>query len=128
QEKVNHGNDMQLQQTQSQIENILQRVENSIFQLSHSQEIIEMTSKDHIDEHDFQMVNKLLQSIQRVQLYKFGIGDIQVINLSSGWVVNNKGYQLLQDSAENERVDDYLSLSSSVAWVTEKMLNPASQA
>jgi two-component system, response regulator YesN len=126
QQKVNLGNDMQLQQTKSQIENTLQKVENSIFQLSHSQEIIEVSSKETIDEHDFQIVNKLLQSIQRVQLYKFGIGDIQVINLSGGWVVNNKGYQLLQDFPDNDRVEAYLSLPSSVNWVTEKMLFPSS--
>lgn len=117
-DKVLQGNDQLLLQIQTQLENTLKVVDFSIFQFANSQEVGDVLQKP-IQARDFPLVDKLLDMLQRIQIYELGIRDIHLINIDHQWMISNKGYARLDESADADRISSFLAIDKPLAWTTE---------
>jgi two-component system response regulator YesN len=116
--KVLQGNDQLLHQTQIQLENTLKIVDFSIFQLVNAQPVSEVLQMP-IQARDFPLVDKVLETLQRIQIYELGIRDIQLINIDQNWIISNKGYAKLDEFTDTNRLDLFTSIDRPFKWMTE---------
>ncbi|MDF2959049.1 MAG: AraC family transcriptional regulator [Paenibacillus sp.] len=116
--KVLQGNDQLLLQTQTQLENTLKIIDFSIFQLASSQAVGDVLQMP-IEAKDFPLVDKLLETLQRIQIYELGIRDIQLINIDHQWVISNKGYVKLDEFADMKLLPSFTALDKPFKWITQ---------
>ncbi|NOU92324.1 helix-turn-helix domain-containing protein [Paenibacillus sp. LMG 31456] len=116
--KVLQGNDQLLLQTQTQLENTLKIIDFSIFQVASSQAVSDVLQIP-IQAKDFPLVDKLLETLQRIQIYELGIRDIQLINLDYQWVISNKGYVKLDEFSDASRLSSYTLLDKPFKWISQ---------
>lgn len=116
--KVLKGNEQLLQQTQIQIENTLKIIDFSIFQLGNSQAVTDLLPVP-IKANDFPLVDRLLEAMQRIQIYELGILDIRLINIDQQWVISDKGYTQLQESEDLQVFRSSSPLNRQFKWITQ---------
>lgn len=116
--KVLKGNEQLLQQTQIQIENTLKIIDISIFQLGNSQVVTDVLPVP-IKANDFPLVDRLLEAMQRVQIYELGILDIRLINIDQQWVISDKGYTKLDESEDLQLFRSFSPLDRQFKWITQ---------
>jgi two-component system response regulator YesN len=116
--KVLQGNDQLLHQTQIQLENTLKVIDFSIFQLVNAQPVSEILQMQ-IQARDFPLVDKVLETLQRIQIYELGIRDIQLINIEQNWSISNKGYTKLDEFTDVKRLELFNNIDRPFKWVTE---------
>ncbi|NHN32164.1 AraC family transcriptional regulator [Paenibacillus sp. S3N08] len=116
--KVLQGNDQLLHQTQIQLENTLKIIDFSIFQLVNAQPVSEVLQMP-IQARDFPLVDKVLETLQRIQIYELGIRDIQLINIDQNWSISNKGYARLDEFTDANRLALFTSIDRPFKWLTE---------
>jgi two-component system response regulator YesN len=118
--KVLQGNDQLLHQTQIQLENTLKIVDFSIFQLVNAQPVSEILQMQiQIQARDFPLMDKVLETLQRIQIYELGIRDIQLINIEQNWSISNKGYAKLEEFIDANRLAMFTGIDRPFKWVTE---------
>ncbi|MZQ80847.1 helix-turn-helix domain-containing protein [Paenibacillus sp. 5J-6] len=122
--KVLKGNEQLLQQTQIQIENTLKIIDFSIFQLGNSQVVTDILPIP-IKANDFPLVDRLLETMQRIQIYELGIRDIRLINIDQQWVISDKGYSKLEESEDLELFRSSSPLDRQFKWITQTVAGKA---
>jgi two-component system response regulator YesN len=116
--KVLQGNDQLLHQTQIQLENTLKIVDFSIFQLVNAQPVSDVLQMP-IQARDFPLVDKVLETLQRIQIYELGIRDIQLISIDQNWIISNKGYAKLDEFTDTGRLALFTGIDRPFKWMTE---------
>lgn len=116
--KVLQGNDQLLHQTQIQLENTLKIVDFSIFQLVNAQPVSDVLQMP-IQARDFPLVDKVLETLQRIQIYELGIRDIQLISIDQNWIISNKGYAKLDELTDSGRLALFTGIDRPFKWMTE---------
>ncbi|UQZ82382.1 HTH-type transcriptional regulator YesS [Paenibacillus konkukensis] len=116
--KVLKGNDQLLLQTQTQLENTLKIIDFSIFQLGNSQAVTDVLQTP-INAKNYPLVDKLLESMQRIQIYELGIRDIELINMDQQWIINNKGYAKLEEALDPDYPVLLAELDKPIKWMTQ---------
>lgn len=115
--KVLKGNDQLLLQTQSQLENTLKIIDFSIFQLSISQPVTDVL-RTPIEARNYSLVDNLLESMQRIQIYELGIRDMELIHMDQRWSINNKGYAKLEEPIKPVYSALFAQMDKPIRWVT----------
>ena len=115
--KVLKGNDQLLLQTQTQLENTLKIIDFSIFQLGNSQAVTDVLQTP-IDAKNYPLVDKLLESMQRIQIYELGIRDIELLHMEQKWIINNKGYARLEEPLDPSYPALFAELDKPIKWIT----------
>lgn len=118
QNKVHSGNEQLLQQTQLQIESMLRLIDFSVFQFANSPPVLEAANRKFTNK-DFQLVDTLFDSMQRIQVYELGVKEIQLINLEQQWVIGNHGYVSLAEFPGRSRLPFFQQSELPSRWVTD---------
>lgn len=71
-----------------------------------------------IKANDFPLVDRLLEAMQRVQIYELGILDIRLINIDQQWVISDKGYTKLEESEDLQLFRSSSPLDRQFKWIT----------
>ncbi|WP_239629332.1 helix-turn-helix domain-containing protein [Paenibacillus sp. H1-7] len=115
--KVLKGNDQLLLQTQTQLENTLKIIDFSIFQLSISQQVTDVL-RAPIEARNYSLVDNLLESMLRIQIYELGIRDMELIHMDQHWIINNKGYTKLEEPVKPVYSALFAQSDKPIKWVT----------
>ncbi|SFK97954.1 AraC-type DNA-binding protein [Paenibacillus sp. 1_12] len=116
--KVLQGNDQLLHQTQIQLENTLKIIDFSIFQLVNTQPVSDIFQM-RIQARDFPLVDKVMETLQRIQIYELGIRDIQLVSIDQNWSISNKGYAKLDEFTDAGRLALLTGIDRPFKWLTE---------
>lgn len=88
QEKVNDSNMQLLQQTQLNVEQVLQLFENLMTQYI-STSTVNQALQTPFSPNNFVLMNELSVGLNKMQPYELGIHDVYVVNQKHEWVLSN---------------------------------------
>ncbi len=106
-------------QIQTNVEQVIKSVDQSLTQLASSSKIIE-SLREPLTTGQFQLYNQLRDDLSHQQTFDTRLTDVALISLQNNWLVNNYGLQRLSEGQLNEISDRYLSLKTSSVWLLEK--------
>ncbi|MCR8634404.1 AraC family transcriptional regulator [Paenibacillus radicis (ex Xue et al. 2023)] len=117
QQKVNDSNMQLLQQTQKNVEQVLQLFENLMTQYV-STSLVREALQTSITERNFEMLNELTAGLNKMQPYELGAKNVYMANLKNGWIISNQGYSKLEDSDMLESVENYIQAEAASYWTS----------
>lgn len=117
QEKVNDSNMQLLQQTQLNVEQVLQLFENLMTQYISTSTVNEALQTP-ISPNKFVLMNELSAGLNKMQPYELGIQDVYVVNQEYDWVLSNQGYSTLNASPMKEDILEYAKSTEKSFWRT----------
>lgn len=121
-QKVNEGNAQVTLQTKLRIEQFLKTVDAASLQLV-SSPLVNNAMDRELSYKEFQLIQDLREQIQRIQSYELGIQDIQLINMSKRWVLENSGVYRFDDYAVNMDLI-YIKNTKNSFWTGSFSNNP----
>lgn len=117
QEKVNDSNMQLLQQTQLNVEQVLQLFENLMTQYISTSTVNEALQTP-FSPNNFVLMNELSVGLNKMQPYELGIHDVYVVNQQHGWVLSNQGYSTLDESTMKDSILEYAKSTEKSFWRT----------
>ncbi|MFH5182477.1 helix-turn-helix domain-containing protein [Paenibacillus sp. TAB 01] len=117
QEKVIESNMQLLQQTQLNVEQVLQLFENLMTQYI-STSTVNIALQTPFTPDNFVLMNELSAGLNKLQPYELGIHDVQVVNLDLEWVLSNQGFGTLNESPMKGAILDYAASKEKSFWKT----------
>ncbi|WP_171652764.1 helix-turn-helix domain-containing protein [Paenibacillus foliorum] len=117
QQKVNDSNMQLLQQTQKNVEQVLQLFENLMTQYV-STTLVREALQTSITERNFEMLNELTAGLNKMQPFELGAKNVYLANLKHGWIISNQGYSKLEDSSMSKAVQSYFQSSAASYWTS----------
>ncbi|MCC3355452.1 helix-turn-helix domain-containing protein [Bacillus sp. REN16] len=106
-------------QIQTNVEQVIKSVDQSLTQLASSSKIIE-SLREPLTTRQFQLYNQLRDDLSHQQTFDTRLTDVALISVQNNWLVNNYGLQRLSEPQLQELSDRYLSLKTSSVWLLEK--------
>lgn len=106
-------------QIQTNIEQVIKSVDQSLTQLASSSKIIE-SLREPLTTRQFQLYNQLRDDLSHQQTFDTRLTDVALISFQYDWLVNNYGLQRLSEPQLQEVSDRYLSLKTSSVWLLEE--------
>ncbi|WP_077617164.1 helix-turn-helix domain-containing protein [Bacillus sinesaloumensis] len=106
-------------QIQTNVEQVIKSVDQSLTQLSTSSKIIE-SLREPLTTRQFQLYNQLRDDLSHQQTFDTRLTDVALISLQNNWLVNNYGLQRLSDVQMTEISERYLTLKTSSVWLLEE--------
>ncbi|RFB18384.1 AraC family transcriptional regulator [Bacillus sp. HNG] len=106
-------------QIQTNVEQVIKSVDQSLTQLASSSKIIE-SLREPLTTRQFQLYNQLRDDLSHQQTFDTRLTDVALISLENDWLVNNYGLQRLSEPQLQEISDRYLSLRTSSVWLLEE--------
>jgi AraC-like DNA-binding protein len=125
QEKVNASNMQLLQQTQLNVEQVLQLFENLMTQYISTSTVNEALQTP-FSPNNFVLMNELSAGLNKLQPYELGIKDVYVVNLEHGWMLSNQGYSILDESPMKDIIMEYAKSVKNSFWQTIATVSPES--
>ncbi|MEH7386257.1 helix-turn-helix domain-containing protein [Bacillus sp. JJ1521] len=107
-------------QIQTNVEQVIKSVDQSLTQLASSSKIIE-SLREPLTTRQFQLYNQLRDDLSHQQTFDTRLTDVALISLQNNWLVNNYGLQRLSEPQLEEISDRYLSLRTSSIWRLEEI-------
>ncbi|MBD0381843.1 helix-turn-helix domain-containing protein [Paenibacillus sedimenti] len=117
QQKVNDSNMQLLQQTQLNVEQVLQLFENLMTQYISTSTVNEALQTP-FSAKNFVLMNELSAGLNKLQPYELGIKDVYVVNVEHAWVLSNQGYTAMNESPLKENVLEYAKAAEKSFWRT----------
>ncbi|MCY9697401.1 helix-turn-helix domain-containing protein [Paenibacillus alginolyticus] len=117
QEKVNDSNMQLLQQTQLNVEQVLQLFENLMTQYISTSTVNEALQTP-FSPNNFVLMNELSGGLNKMQPYELGIHDVYVVNQKHEWVLSNQGYSTLDESSMKDIFLEYAKSTEKSFWST----------
>ncbi|WP_165452271.1 helix-turn-helix domain-containing protein [Paenibacillus thalictri] len=117
QEKVNDSNMQLLQQTQLNVEQVLQLFENLMTQYISTSTVNEALQTP-FSPKNFVLMNELAVGLNKMQPYELGIQNVYLANLEHGWVLSNQGYGVLDESQMKDIIREYAKSDKPSFWAT----------
>ncbi|MFD0680275.1 MULTISPECIES: helix-turn-helix domain-containing protein [unclassified Paenibacillus] len=121
-QKVNEGNSQITLQTELRVEQFLKAVDAASMQLVTSP-LVNNSLDRELSYREFQMIQELREFMQRIQSYDLGIQDVQLINMSQKWIIENSGMYRFDDYAVNMDMV-YIKNSKNSFWSASFSNNP----
>ncbi|MCR8632486.1 helix-turn-helix domain-containing protein [Paenibacillus radicis (ex Xue et al. 2023)] len=121
-QKVNEGNSQITLQTELRVEQFLKAVDAASMQLVTSP-LVNNSLERELSYREFQMIQELREYMQRIQSYDLGIQDVQLINMSQKWIIENSGMYRFDDYAVNMDMV-YIKNSKNSFWSASFSNNP----
>ncbi|UQZ85566.1 HTH-type transcriptional regulator YesS [Paenibacillus konkukensis] len=115
QEKVNDSNMQLLQQTQLNVEQVLQLFENLMTQYISTSTVHEALQTP-FSPNNFVLLNELVGGLNKIQPYELGIKNVYVASLDNDWVLSNEGYSPLDTSPIRSVIYEYAKSESRSFW------------
>ncbi|MEH7222653.1 helix-turn-helix domain-containing protein [Bacillus sp. JJ1566] len=106
-------------QIQTNVEQVIKSVDQSLTQLASSSKIIE-SLREPLTTRQFQLYNQLRDDLSHQQTFDTRLTDVALISLENNWLVNNYGLQRLSEPQLQVMSDRYLSLKTSSVWLLEE--------
>ncbi|MBO9609743.1 MAG: helix-turn-helix domain-containing protein [Paenibacillaceae bacterium] len=116
-EKVNEGNAQVTLQTELRVEQFLKAVDAASLELV-SSPLVNSAIERELAYPEFQFIQELRQYMQRIQSYELRIQDVQLINTSKQWAMDNTGLYRLDEYKATLPVDDYASNGKNSFWTS----------
>ncbi|WP_165972000.1 helix-turn-helix domain-containing protein [Paenibacillus piri] len=117
QQKVNDSNMQLLQQTQMNVEQVLQLFENLMTQYVGTllvREALQMS----ITARNFEMANELAMGLNKLQPFELGAKNVYLANHKYGWIISNQGYSNLDNSDMKGAVQSYFNAEAASYWTS----------
>ncbi|WP_186445947.1 helix-turn-helix transcriptional regulator [Paenibacillus cremeus] len=125
QQKVNDSNMQLLQQTQVNVEQVLQLFENLMTQYI-TTPIIGQALQTPFSAKNFTFINELSSGLNKLQPFELGVQNVYLANLKYDWLLSNQGYVTLEDSGMKDLIQQYASADRGSFWKTMPPAPPAS--
>jgi len=106
-------------QIQTNVEQVIKSVDQSLTQLASSSKIIE-SLREPLTTRQFQLYNQLRDDLSHQQTFDTRLTDVALISLQNNWLVNNYGLQRLTEDQLFDISERYLSLKTSSVWLLEE--------
>ncbi|WP_217591752.1 helix-turn-helix transcriptional regulator [Cohnella sp. GbtcB17] len=125
QEKVNESNALILQQTQLNVEQVLQLFENLMTQYV-STSTVNAALQTSITPSQFTLLNELAGGLNKMQPYELGVKNVYLVNLNHKWVLSNQGYEGLDASLMKNNIIEFANAELRSFWQAATALSTGS--
>lgn len=118
QRNVNDSKLQQLQQMQTNVEQVMRTVDHSVNYFVNST-FLKSTILQPLTVDQFQLFNQIKQEVNHLQTFDTGIENIVLMSVKQNWYIDNSGLYQLNELATEPELLKYMELPFDSQWITE---------